>query len=167
MRFSAASHAALYSVPRIRGSRRGMSLVELLVAVLILSIVGAGAAATWSYASKVPANKRVTDMYSILATREIEVVKAKKYLNITTGSTTTYYDRYGSSRDTSGNSYTTQQSLGYIATTVIQMPKDATGTRTAATNTTKDLLEVETTIRASSGTNTFETQRTLLTFGGI
>lgn len=156
------SYTPLRQPAHRRGARRGLTLVEVLVAVLILSIVGAGAAATWSYASKVPGNKRVTDMASILAIREIEVVKAKKYLNLSTGTTTTYYDRYGSPRDSSGNKYTSAQSLGYIATTTIAIAPGMT-----ATGTTKDLLEVAVAITNSTGAKTYETQRTLLTFGGI
>lgn len=142
--------------------RRGMTLVELLVAVVILSIVGAGAVATWRYSSKVPANKRVTDMASILAIREIEVVKAKKYLNLATGTTTTYYDRYGAARDSGGTKYTSAQSQGYTATTTVGIAPGMT-----ATGTTRDLLEVVAVVTNASGTKTYETQRTLLTFGGF
>jgi prepilin-type N-terminal cleavage/methylation domain-containing protein len=143
--------------------QRGFSFIELLVAVLILSVVASGAVATWSLSSRVPANKRVTEMASLVAVQEIEKIKAQKYLNTTITSTTSYYDKNGSNRDSGGTVYASAQSKGYTATTTVSVVENRDNT----TNT-EDLLEVVTVVRPSSDANTtYETQRTLLTFGGI
>lgn len=147
---------------------RGVTFLELLAAVLILSIVAAGAVKTWSLSSRVPATLRRTEMSSKIAVREIETVKAKKYANVATGTVTypssgyNWYDTSGTfvgSPDTGVN--TAPSTAVYRAITTVQAAPGTT-----STNTTKDLLEVKTVVSTTTGT-TLETQRTLMTFGGF
>jgi type II secretory pathway pseudopilin PulG len=135
--------------------RRGMSYVELLAAVLILSVVAGGAVATWSLSSRTPANKRVTDMASIIATGEIEAVKAKKYMNLADATTTTYYTK-------NGVPTTVVAERVYLATTVISTAVN----RDASTNT-EDLVQVQCTVTNAAATKTYDIQRTLIAFGGF
>jgi hypothetical protein len=130
-----------------------------LIAVLIISFVAASGAATWSFSSRVPANMRITEMGSKLAVREIELVKAKKYINISSGTTTNWYDKNGAYLSTGGSA---PSGAVYLATTTVGMPPGFT-----ATGTTKDLLEIVVVVTNTAGTTTYETQRTLLTFGGF
>lgn len=77
----------------------GFSYLELLIAALVLAIATVGALATWSYSSRAPANKRVTEMGVYVAVQEIERLKARRYMGLEdtpAGSPlVTYYDRYG------------------------------------------------------------------------
>jgi len=135
--------------------RRAMSYVEVLMAVLILAIVSAGAVATWNLSSKIPGNKRVTDMASIIAVREIERVKGKKYLNVADGTTITYYGKFGAET-------TVTAERVFAATTVVSVVIN----RDAITNT-EDLRQIVVTVQNAAGTKTYETQRTLIAFGGV
>lgn len=147
---------------RIRRRRHGVTLIELLIAALILSFVAAAALSSWSFSSRVPANLRATELACKIAVREIELMKAKRYINLSAGSTTTYYDSSGAVTVVDANKV-------YRATTTVGMPTatyTATGTSVLATGTTKDLLQVQVVVTNVAGTLTYETQRTLLTFGG-
>jgi prepilin-type N-terminal cleavage/methylation domain-containing protein len=135
--------------------RRGFSFVELLAAVIILLIVAASAVSTWSLSSKAPVNKRVTDMASMVAVREIERIKSQKYLNITNGTTTTYYTKTGALSGANADNF-------YLATTVITTAVDRDGVVN-----TEDVLQVQVTVQNAAGTRTYEVQRTLMSFGGF
>jgi len=134
----------------------GVTLIELLIAALIVTIVAAGAVSSWSISSKMPATLRSTEISSRLAVREIEKVKAQRYTNVANGTTITYYDK-------SGAVTTDTASIAYLATTTVGL---APGMPVTNPPTTKDLLEVTCTVTNAAGTQ-LEVQRTLLTFGGI
>jgi prepilin-type N-terminal cleavage/methylation domain-containing protein len=135
--------------------RRGFSFVELLAAVIILLIVAASAVSTWSLSSRAPLNKRLTDMASLVAVREIERVKSKKYLNISNGTTTTYYTKAGTVSGANADNY-------YLATTVISTVVDRDGLVN-----TEDIVQVQVTVQDAANSRTYEVQRTLMSFGGF
>ena len=139
----------------LQKNHRGVTLVETLVAVIILSIVSLGAIATWSYSEKVPANKRLTEMASYIAVHEIEVVKAQKYLHVADGTTTTYYDKNGIPTAVISNVF-------YTAVTTVGMPSGVT-----ALNTTADLREIVCVVSDKNATKTYGTERTLIALGGL
>ncbi len=145
--------------------RRGVTLIELLVAALIVSIVAAGAVSSWSISSKVPATLRATEIASKIAVREIEQIKAKRYINLSTTPTTAFYDTSGAARDTGGVLYGATQPNGFTATTTVAL---APGMPVTNPPTTKDLLQVTVVVtKAGDITKVYETQRTLMTFGGF
>ena len=138
-----------------RRSRHAVTYIETLVAVLILSLVAGAALATWTYSERVPANKRLTEMGSFIAVRELEVVKAKKYVYAPTGTTTTYYDK-------DGNETAVAADKVYLATTTVGTPTGVT-----ATNTSADIREVVCVVRSADASKLFETERTLIAFGAV
>jgi prepilin-type N-terminal cleavage/methylation domain-containing protein len=135
--------------------QQGFSFVELLAAVIILLIVAAGAVSTWSLSSRAPVNKRLTDMASMVAVREIERVKSKKYLNILNGTTTTYYTKAGAVSGATADNF-------YLATTVLSTIVDRDGI-----SNTEDVVQVQVTVQNAAGSKTYEVQRTLMAFGGF
>ena len=132
----------------------GVTFIELMAAVLILGIVAAGGVATWSLTSRIPETNRLTAMGSLLATREIERLKVQGYDNLADGTVVTYYDKYGASTSVAANEVYRVSST--VATTL---------NRDGATNV-EDLREIVVSVTNVAGTTTYETQRTLLTFGG-
>src|SRR5439155_15995386 len=51
--------------------RRGLTYLEVLAAAVLVAIAAAAALSTWQLTSRAPANKRLTEMGSLLAVREI------------------------------------------------------------------------------------------------
>lgn len=157
--------SGVWGVGSSRG-RRGVSFVELLCAVLILSIVAAGAMATWNLSSRTPVNKRVTETGSLIAVREIEKIKAQKYINAAAPANPGWYDRNGTFLAYAASNPGT---AWYKSVTTLASPvKDpTTNTTLTSTSTTRDLLEVKVVVTNAAGSKTYETQRTLMTFGGF
>src|SRR5947209_805359 len=79
--------------------RRGLTYLEVLAAAVLVAMAAAAALSTWQLTSRAPANKRLTEMGSLLAVREIERLKAFTYLNLpdvaANNATVTYYDKNG------------------------------------------------------------------------
>src|SRR5581483_7425306 len=67
---------------RTQSRRRGLTMIELLAAVLMVSIAAAGAAATWTLASRVVATKRITEMGAYVALQQMDRLKARKYSSL-------------------------------------------------------------------------------------
>lgn len=136
----------------------GFTYLELLMAALILAVATVGALATWSYSSRAPANKRVTEMGVYVATQEIERLKARRYLGIEDtdpGSPlVTYYDRYGG--PTGG-----AVMQGYKVKSFITPAVDRDG----ASNT-EDLREIRVEVWDNNEAKRYEEARILLAFGG-
>lgn len=151
-----------------RRQYRGYTLLELLAAVFILSLVAACAVRTWGLSSRVPANLRLTEVASKIAVREIERIKAQSYINMQNGATTTnWYDKLGAWLQSGGSA---PNGAVYKAVTTITAPLDYGGnaiTGLSITNTSKDLLEVKSVVTDAGATKTYETQRALMTFGGF
>lgn len=152
----------------VRGVRkrrvRGLTLPEVLVAAIILGIVAAGAAASWSLATKAAANKRAVEIGTAIAVTELERLKALRYEYLTPspmqgGSpvpTVRWYDRYG---NWLGASATTGD---FKSKSVIRVVIDRNGERDR-----EDLLELTVEVWDRDETQLYERARTLLSFGGV
>ncbi len=142
----------------IRGfrHRRGTSLLELLVAALIIAIAAGWALAAWNISSRAPAQKRVTEMGAFIGMQEIERIKSQRYMSLTVGTTTTaYFDKFGAPTSVVADRL-------YRADSAINSAVNRDGI-----GNTEDLLEIVVVVRRPDGTGApYETARTLLTFGG-
>ena len=143
--------------------RRGLTMIEVLAAVLIVSIAAVGAIATWALSTKVTATKRVTDMASYVSIQEIERLKAIKYsqLSYTTSANVEWYDKYGNWLGDANSSPAVNTGYYEVQWTVIS--------KVSRYSTTSDenLAEVEVKVYDTTGTTLYEDIQTLLTFGGI
>lgn len=139
---------------------RGFTLMELLIAVLVLSIAATGALATWGFSSRVPASKRVTEMGVYIATEELERLKAQHYISLEdtleNAPRIHWYDRYGAW-------------LGASATTGDYKAKVWVRPLVNRNNRadTEDLRELEVQVWNTDETQHYETARTLLSYGGV
>lgn len=140
----------------MRRSVRALTLVEVLVAALLLAMAAAAAVATWNLSSRIPYNKRVVERAVLIGSSEIERLKSLKYSNLVAGTTTVWYDKYG---NWLGSGATTGE-YQVVDTISVVVPTTATGT-------TRDLLQVRVQVRNTAGTATYEDARTLMTFGGF
>lgn len=144
--------------------RRGMTIVEVLVAALIVGIVAAGAVATWSIASRAAASKRAVEIGTAIAVSEIERVKALRYNYVPASPlqggvpvpTVRWYDRYGNWR---GSAATTGDFRAEVTVRIL-INRDSQANR-------EDLKEVVVEVWDGARTRRYETARTLLSFGGI
>jgi prepilin-type N-terminal cleavage/methylation domain-containing protein len=140
-------------------TRRGTSLIELLVAAFIVAIAAGWAVATWSISSRAPATKRVTEMGTFIAVQEIERFKSQRFGALTNGAQTArYFDKFGASLGT-GVAPPNGSLYRAVATVTTVVNRDVIGN-------TEDLIEIQVVVTNPDGTVTFETARTLLTFGG-
>ncbi|HZP82168.1 MAG TPA: prepilin-type N-terminal cleavage/methylation domain-containing protein [Chthonomonadaceae bacterium] len=150
---------------RTQSRRRGLTMIELLAAVLMVSIAAAGAAATWTLASRVVATKRITEMGAYVALQQMDRLKARKYSSLAyTAEDAPLVDWYDKNGQWLGNSSSSPAvTTGYFQTKswVRQIVN-----RDATTNT-EDLAQVEVRVLNTAGTRTYEDIYTLLTFGGI
>jgi hypothetical protein len=128
-----------------------------LAAALLLSIAALAAARTWAISSRAPANKRVTEMGVYVATQELEKLKVTTYSLLVTGNSGTHwYDKNGAY-------------LGSSATTGVYQANwsvNAKVNRDGVSNV-EDLLELQVVVKDTTGSQTYETAQTLLTFGGV
>src|SRR5262249_9782183 len=125
----------------------------------LIAIAAVAAFASWSVAVRAAGNKRVTEMAVYLAVREIEHLKAQKYINLADNAANSpnvsYYDKNGApvgSATTGG--YKTKSWVTAI------------DNRDNTTNT-EDLREIKVEIWNSGETKKYDTEQTLLTFGGL
>jgi type II secretory pathway pseudopilin PulG len=141
-----------------------MSLIETLVAALIVAIVAGAAVASWSMASRAVASRRATDIGTAIAVSELERLKAIRYpyLPVSPMSggqpvpTVRWYDRYGNwlgSAATSGD-YRAESTVTVIIN------------RDSQTNS-EDLKEIRVQVWDGARTRLYESIRTLLSFGGV
>jgi prepilin-type N-terminal cleavage/methylation domain-containing protein len=141
-------------------SKRGFSYVELLAAVLLVSIASAAALASWSISTRAPANKRATEMGVYVGVQALERLKARKYLGVNdtaeNAPLVTFYDRYGALAGAAAE-------RGYTVRAWIRPMVS----RDAVLNT-EDLREIEIKVYNNALTEPpYEHVRTLLTFGGV
>jgi len=148
---------------RHRQTRRGLTMIEVLAAVLIVSLAAAGAIATWALSTKVTATKRVTDMGSYVSLQQIERLKAIKYsqLSYTSSAQIEWYDKYGNWLGDASSSPAVTTGFYQAQWTVVA--------KVSRYGTTSDenLAEVEVKVYDTTGTTLYEDIQTLLTFGGI
>jgi prepilin-type N-terminal cleavage/methylation domain-containing protein len=143
---------------------RGFSLLELLAAVVLLSIAAAGALATWSMSSRAAANKRVTEMGVYCGVHALERLKTQKYMGLPeTGQPADpnstplvyWYDRNGQPAGSAQpQGY---RARGWVSTWV---------NRDSVTNT-EDLRAITVQVTDNSGAREYDRILTLITFGGI
>jgi hypothetical protein len=140
-------------------SRAGSTLIELLVAGFIVAIAAGWAVATWTISSRAPATKRFTEMGTYIAVQEMERYKSLRYGSLTNGAQAPiYFDKFGTSLGT-GNTPPTGSVYRSVTTITAVVNRDA------ASNT-EDLIEIQVVVTNPDATVTYETARTLLTFGG-
>jgi prepilin-type N-terminal cleavage/methylation domain-containing protein len=142
-----------------RRARRGLTYLELLVAALIIAIAASAAFASWGIAGRAAGNKRVTEMGVYLAVREIEHLKSQKYINLPDNAANSpnvsYYDKNGAPV---GSATTGGYKVKSWVTIIVN--------RDAVSNT-EDLREIKVEVWDSGETKKFDTEQTLLTFGGV
>jgi prepilin-type N-terminal cleavage/methylation domain-containing protein len=142
-----------------RRAWRGLTFLELLVAALIIAIAASAAFASWGVAGRAAGNKRVTEMGVYLAVREIEHLKTQKYINLAdTGANSpnvSYYDKNGASV---GSATTGGYMVKSWVTVIVN--------RDSVSNT-EDLREIKVQVSNNGGTKIYDTEQTLLTFGGL
>lgn len=138
-------------------------MIEVLAAVLIVSLAASGAIATWAFTTRVAATKRLTDMGSYVSIQQIERLKAIKYsqLSYTNSAQVEWYDKYGNWLGDSSSSPAVTTGYYQVQWTVIS--------KVSRYGTTSDenLSEVEVKVYNTAGTILYEDIQSLLTFGGI
>src|SRR5579872_7345104 len=136
-----------------------MTYIEVLVAVLLLSVAIGGVLASWQVAVRAPADKRVTEMGVYCAVSDIERLKAIKYSALVdTGGTSNvvWYDKSGTylgSAQGATGFYKVKETISTIVPTT-------------STGTTRDLREIYVEVWNADETIRFEAARTMITFGG-
>lgn len=138
-------------------------MIEVLAAVLIVSIAAAGAIATWAFTTRAALTKRSTDMGSYISMQQIERLKAMKYsqLSYTTSANVEWYDKFGNWLGDANSSPAVNTGY-YQAQWTVTSKVSRYGT-----TTDENLAEVEVKVYNTAGTTLYEDIRTLLTFGGI
>ncbi|MCS6776137.1 MAG: hypothetical protein RMJ43_03115 [Chloroherpetonaceae bacterium] len=137
------------------GSCRGLTFVELLVTVLLLSMIGAAGLATWQISVRVPATHRHREIATLVGIRELERLRGAQYPFLTDGGYTRYYDR-------DGNPVDTPVEGGYRvrARTTVILDRDRRANA-------EDLRELRVEVWNNAHTLRYETFQTLLSFGGV
>ncbi|MFM7323259.1 MAG: prepilin-type N-terminal cleavage/methylation domain-containing protein [Armatimonadota bacterium] len=140
----------------MRRRRGGLTFVEVLVASMLLGMAAATAIAAWGYLSRVPQSKLLIERGILIATSEIDRRKALGYDYLVRGTTTSWYDAYGTWL---GDSATTGAYQAVVTVTGV-VPTTPTGTN-------NDLLEMRVQVRNTAGTATYHDARTLMSWGGM
>jgi Tfp pilus assembly protein PilV len=138
---------------------RGLALVEVLAATLLLAMAAAAAIATWGLSTRTTYSKRLTEMGTYVATQEVERLKARRSAglqNTASGSPLlTYYDRFGAPAGA-------QAAQGFTARSWVRTVVD----RDETVNT-EDVREIYVEIRDNTGAFLLGRARTLITYGGV
>jgi hypothetical protein len=147
------------AAPRARraGRRRGLSYLDGLAAVLLLSLAAAGAYATWRNTLLVTQSKRRAELECYIGTSELDRIKAVRYQNLPVGTQmVSYYDAFGglvtaypaaAPNPLPANGYKTQSTLSTVAGTA-------------------SLEELVIDVYDTGGLNHYEHIQTLFTKGG-
>jgi hypothetical protein len=159
--------APTHALSRLRRrGRRGITYIDLLAASVILAIAASGVLAAVSLLARIPRNKRVTEMGVFVGSQELERLKARTYnlLTKSSASTVDWYDKYGGWISTGST-----QPAGALYMATWSVPPTSPGIggldRNGAPDA-EDLIEIVVVVSDTTGANTYETARTLLTFGG-
>jgi prepilin-type N-terminal cleavage/methylation domain-containing protein len=149
---------------RPRTARRGFSYLELLMAVVLLSMAAAGAVATWSFSTRAARSKRITETGVYVGVHAVERVKSRKYLGVddtgaegVVGSTPLeyWYDRYGQPVNAAATE-------GYRARVWLISFVDRD-----TINNSEDLRRVTAVVTNNAGTDEYDRIDTLLSMGGL
>jgi type II secretory pathway pseudopilin PulG len=159
--------------PTTRRPRRGLTYVELLVAVFLVSIAAASAGAVWVLSARIPAVKRVTELGSFISVQEIERQKAKHYSSFTNtpdGSPMVdWYDRNGRWLQSGGTApVVPPDKLPLFQAKAWTRAGSGHGVnRDDPKANIEDLVEIYVEVWSGDGTRKYETAQTLVTFGGL
>lgn len=137
------------------GACHGLTFVELLVTVLLLSMIGAAGLATWQISVRVPATRRHLEVATLVGVRELERLRGMHYPFLTDGVRVRYYDR-------DGHPVSNPVEGGYrvrVQTSVI-VDRDRRANA-------EDLRELRVEVWNNAQTVRYETFQTLLSFGGV
>ncbi len=162
---------------RFTMDHNGFTYVELLVAAVILSMGTIAVVTLISVLSRTPANKRLTEMGSYVATEAMERLKTQTYNFVALGlantnvATPMWYDRYGNwLQDDINKPFNgiPQYRADYVVSHIV-----------SRTGGTQDLLEIKvvvsdvnqcgtsmSTAACMAKTTHYEIMHTLVTFGG-
>ena len=145
-----------------RSAPHGFSMIELLVAVMLLAIAATGAAGTWVFSLRATANKRLTEMGAYIGIQELERMKDLRYDALTyTQESAPVVDWYDKNGQWLGTAPSVTGGV-YRASTWIRpiVDRDATANQ-------EDLKEIEVQVWSGDGSAQYEGVRTLITYGGI
>jgi Tfp pilus assembly protein PilV len=136
--------------------RRGVTLVETLIASLIVTITLFGAVALFGAAYTQNNLTAEDSIAAAIAKREIEEAKNLGFLNLPEGETTSYFDAYGEGGGTTK-----------LATSVYAATLDVDSTALSGSAPTTAALRVVTvTVKRASDNAVLETTGTYLAWGG-
>jgi len=135
---------------------RAMTLVEVLVASLLLAMAAGSAVAAWGYLTRVPMSKRLLERALLVASSEIDRRKADGYEYIPRGTSTSWYDAYGAWLGPAATTGTYRAEV--TATPVVPL---------VPTGTNRDLMELRVRVRDAGATVVYHDARTLLCWGGL
>ena len=141
-------------------ARRGVTYLELVASMMLVAIAAACSMASWNLAPKILNNRRATEMAVMLASQELERLKAFKYDGLTVtpvGSPNVfYYDKSGALLGSAtGATYKVKSWV---------IPQDTNGDGNL---TTADLRELTAEVWTPTESKRYERALTLLTKDGI
>ena len=101
-----------------RRTKRGFTLIEVLVAALIVSVCLAATVSMWYFSFRISANTDAQGAAYSLGRRAMEEVKETGFQDTTEGTATVYYDKQGGSKSAARTS-----AHVYSVTTVVASSK--------------------------------------------
>lgn len=139
-----------------RRRRSGTTLVEALVATLLLSMAAAATVVAWSTMHLAPRNKLMADRALAISMSEIERIHATGFVYTSTGTTIRWYDRNGTwlGPDARTGFFRAET----VIAVVLSVP---TG------DSDREMLEARIRIADFSNVTLYRESRTVLIFGGI
>lgn len=145
---------------RFRRRRRGISLLEVLVATLLIALTSAGVCATWGMSLATAASKRRTEVALYVAGAELERLKSLGYARLEVTGEDTPNTSY---RDGRGFPNSEPAPQGYVVRSWVTVQSDPDGVRNS-----DDLLRIRVEVSASEPAPPQVVARgeVLLAFGG-
>lgn len=136
------------------GGRRGLTLIELLVALLLLAVALAGLMGLWTFGFNVTRHSQDIGVAYNIARQEVERARAIGFMLLPNGTQTRGYDGLGNP--------TTAASPHFTATTTVTTLPDQNGQQT-----TRSLRELTVTVVARDQGEVLFQSTTYLTRGGL
>ncbi len=134
---------------------RGLTFIELLVALIILGVALAGLLSLWSFGLRVTGHSQDLGVAYNVARQEIERAKGLSFVFLPEATWTTGYDSLGSPT-------TTEVPPHFVATVTVHTIPDENGELN-----TGCLRQVDVTVSARDRDETLFATRTYLTRGGV
>ncbi len=139
---------------RLRVSN-AFTYLEILTAIILLSIAASTAVAGWSLAISAVSTKRTTEMALYIGVHEMERLKAKRFLTMNDTIAIQNYDKYG-------DPVTAPDPNGYLSKAWSSVLINRDGK-----NNSEDLRELHVDVWNSLQSKKYESMQTLITFGGM